>query len=76
MINTDKATGSGFEPVCPSTWNGIIYGPPTEQVISDIDKVTLFYNCFRDIGRVIYNEFAGDGWSKDLAYYEEQKGMI
>ena len=29
-----------------------IYGPPFDAAISDIDKVTLFYNTFRDIGRV------------------------
>ena len=62
--------------MCPSTWNFIVYGPPTESVISDIDKVTLFYNTFRDIGRIIYNEFAGDNWNKDLAFYEQSKGEI
>ena len=53
-----------------------IYGPPLDQSISDIDKVTLFYDTFRDIGRVIYNEYAGDNWRKDLEYYEETKGEI
>lgn len=71
-----RATKDGFEPVCPSTWNCLIYGPPMDQVISDIDKITLFYNTFRDIGRVIYNEYAGDNWQKDLEYYEEAKGEI
>ena len=71
-----RATSTGFEPIAPSTWNVIIYGPPLDAVISDIDKVTLFYNTFRDIGRIIYNEFAGDNWNKDLAFYEESKGEI
>lgn len=71
-----RATAKGFEPVCPSTWNVLIYGPPLEAVISDIDKVTLFYNTFRDVGRVIFNEYAGDGWSKDLEYFEDRKGDV
>ena len=71
-----KATSKGFEAVCPSTWNAVVYGPPVDSVISDIDKVTLFYNTFRDIGRVIYNEFSGDSWSRDLTFYDEQKGLI
>ena len=61
---------------CPSTWNCLVYGPPMDQVISDIDKITLFYNSFRDIGRVIYNEYAGDNWLKDLEYYQDAKGNI
>ena len=71
-----RATATGFEPVCPSTWNVLVYGPPLDQTITDIDKVTLFYNTFRDVGRIIYNEFAGDSWAKDLDYYDQQKGMI
>ena len=71
-----RATSSGFESVCPSTWNVVVYGPPLEQTVSDIDKVSLFYNSFRDVGRVIYNEYAGDNWKKDLEYYEDTKGNI
>ena len=71
-----KATSKGFEAVCPSTWNVIVYGPPAEQVLSSIDRVTLFHDTFRDIGRVIYNEYAGDSWAKDLAYYEETRGQL
>tara|TARA_B100001769_G_scaffold90386_2_gene69268 strand:- start:1065 stop:1580 length:516 start_codon:yes stop_codon:yes gene_type:complete len=71
-----RATPDGFEAVSPSTWNVIVYGPPVDPVMQDIDKVTLFYNSFRDIGRVIYSEFAGDSWAKDLEYYEEQRGNI
>jgi len=71
-----RATSTGFESVCPSTWNLIIYGPPINQALTDIDKVSLFYNSFRDIGRVIYSEYAGDGWQKDLEFYEENKGNI
>jgi hypothetical protein len=71
-----RASSAGFDPVCPSTWNVIVYAPPLDQSISDIDKVTLFYNSFRDIGRVIFNEYAGDNWQKDLEYYEECKGEI
>ena len=55
-----RATGNGFESVSPSTWNLLVYGPPVDQTLTDIDKVTLFYNTFRDVGRVIYNEYAGD----------------
>ena len=71
-----RATADGFESVCPSTWNFLIYGPPLDEAITDIDKVTLFYNTFRDVGRVIYNEFAGDNWAKDLEYYEDQRGVV
>ncbi len=71
-----RATSTGFEPIAPSTWNVIIYGPPLDAVISDIDKVTLFYNTFRDIGRVIFNEYAGDSWVKDHDYYVEKKGNV
>ena len=71
-----RATTKGFEPVCPSTWNFLVYGPPMDQVISDVDKITLFYNTFRDIGRIIYNEYAGGNWFKDLEYFEETKGEI
>ena len=48
----------------------------TDQVISDIDKTTLFYNTFRDIGRIIFNEYAGDNWQEDLEYYENHKDEI
>jgi hypothetical protein len=71
-----RATPNGFEPIAPSTWNVSIYGPPLDAVISDIDKVTLFYNTFRDLGRVCFNEYAGDSWQKDLEYHEEMKGNI
>ena len=70
-----RDTSEGFESVCPSTWNLIVYGPPIQQALTDIDKVSLFYNSFRDIGRVIYSEYAGDGWQKDHEYYEG-KGNI
>lgn len=71
-----RATSNGFDPVSPSTWNVIVYGPPLDQVMSNIDKTTLFYNTFRDIGRVSFNEFAGDNWQRDLDYYEQQKGNV
>ena len=71
-----RAAPNRFESVCPSTWNFVIYGPPLDEAITDIDKVTLFYNTFRDVGRIIYNEFAGDNWSKDLEYFEENRGEV
>ena len=71
-----RATGNGFESVSPSTWNLLVYGPPVDQTLTDIDKVTLFYNTFRDVGRVIYNEYAGDSWAKDLEFFEDNKGAI
>jgi len=71
-----RATSTGFEPVSPSTWNLIIFGPPTSQALTDIDRVSLFYSNFRDVGRVIYSEYAGDNWSKDLEYFEDNRGMI
>ena len=71
-----RATPNGFESVSPSTWNFLLYGPPLDQTITDIDKVTLFYNTFRDVGRVIYNEFAGDSWAKDLEYFEDHRGEV
>jgi len=71
-----RATATGFESVCPSTWNFLVYGPPLEGALNDIDKISLFYSTFRDIGRVIYNEYSGDNWSKDLEFYEECKGQL
>jgi len=71
-----RATKSGFEAVSPSTWNCIAYGPPLDVTLNNIDRIALFYNSFRDIGRVIYNEYAGDNWSKDLTFFEEQKGSV
>ena len=71
-----RATPNGFEHVSPSTWNIVVYGPPIDEVISDIDKSTLFYNTFRDIGRICFNEFAGDNWNKDLEYYNEKRGSV
>ena len=71
-----RATKNGFEPVSPSTWNVIVYGPPVEQVLQNVDRVTMFYNNFRDIGRVCYSEYAGDAWQKDFTYYEEKKGNV
>ena len=71
-----RATANGFESVSPSTWNLLVYGPPLDQTLNDIDKVTLFYNKFRDVGRVIYNEYAGDNWANDLDHFEECKGKL
>ena len=71
-----RATADGFESVCPSTWNFLIYGPPETELISDIDKIALFHETFRDVGRIIYSEYAGDLWDKDLEYYEEQRGNV
>ena len=71
-----RATADGFESVCPSTWNFLMYGPPVDEAITDIDKITLFHNTFRDIGRIIYSEYAGDSWTKDLEYYQEQRGNV
>ena len=71
-----RATSAGFEPVCPSTWNFLIYGPPLDATMNSIDKVSMFHSCFRDVGRIIYSEYAGDDWSKDLEYFEDQKGNV
>ena len=71
-----KATSEGFEPISPSMWNVIVYGPPVETTITSIDRVSLFYNTFRDIGRVCFNEYAGDSWQRDLDYFEEKKGDV
>ena len=71
-----RATSNGFESTSPSTWNIIIYGPPLDEVLNNIDRVTLFHNTFRDIGRVCFNEYAGDGWQKDIEYFEEKKGAV
>ena len=71
-----RATPKGFESVCPSTWNIIIYGPPNEMAITSVDKVALFHDTFRDIGRICYNDFAGDSWQRDLDYYNEKRGEI
>ena len=45
-------------------------------MISDIDKITLFRETFRDIGTISYNEFAGYDWRKDLEYYVDKKGDV
>ena len=71
-----RATKNGFEPVSPSTWNVIVYGPPVDEVLQNVDRVTMFHREFRDIGRVCFNEYAGDGWQKDCEYYEEKKGNV
>jgi len=71
-----RATPTGFEAIAPSTWNVIVYGPPTDEVLQNVDRVSLFYNTFRDIGRVIFNEFAGDTWQKDSEYYVEKRGEV
>lgn len=68
-----RATSKGFEKICPSTWNLIIYGPPVDAGLNSVDKVGLFHSVFRDIGRIIYNEYAGDDWQKDLEYYEDNR---
>ena len=71
-----RATPDGFEPICPSTWNIIVYGPPVDMAMTSIDKTTLFYHTFRDIGRICFNEYAGDSWQRDLEHYDEQKGNV
>jgi len=71
-----RATPSGFDAVAPSTWNIIVYGPPVDEVLQNVDRVQMFHNNFRDIGRVCFNEFAGDSWAKDYEFYEEQKGDV
>ena len=54
----------------------IVYGPPLEATLASIDKVSLFANTFRDIGRICVNELAGSDWQKDLNYWEEHKGNV
>ena len=71
-----RASSGGFEAISPSTWNVLIYGPPLDHAMGSIDKVSLFYSTFRDIGRVCCNEFAGDNWQKDLSYWDEHKGNV
>ena len=51
-------------------------GHHLDETLNDIDKVTLFYSTFRDVGRVIYNEYAGDNWSKDLEYFTDNRGEV
>ena len=71
-----RATPAGFESVSPSTWNVIVYGPPEDQLITNVDRVQLFHSTFCDIGRVIFNEFAGDHWAADLEHYESKRGEV
>jgi hypothetical protein len=71
-----RATPKGFETVSPSTWNLIVYGPPLEQALTNIDRVSLFYSTFRDIGRICFNEYAGDDWQKDLEFYNNNRGDV
>lgn len=71
-----RATATGFETVSPSTWNLIIYGPPLDQALTNIDRVSLFYSTFRDIGRICFNEYAGDDWQRDLTYYDDCRGDV
>ena len=71
-----RATPNGFEKICPSTWNLIVYGPPLDGALSSVDKVSLFHSIFRDIGRIIYSEYAGDDWAKDLEYYDDNRSDL
>ena len=71
-----RANATGFETVSPSTWNLIVYGPPLEQALTNIDRVSLFYSTFRDIGRICFNEYAGDDWQRDLSYFTECRGDV
>ena len=71
-----RATANGFESVSPSTWNFIVYGPPVDQGLNSIDRISLFYSKFRDIGRIIFNEYGGDSWEKDLEYFIDNKDML
>ena len=75
-IRQFRATRDGFEAISPSTWNVIVYGPPVEQALNSIDKLALFHSTFRDLGRVSFNEWAGDNWMKDYEYFKEQKGEV
>lgn len=71
-----RATATGFETVSPSTWNLIVYGPPLDQALTNIDRVSLFYSTFRDIGRICFNEYAGDDWQRDLTYFDDCRGDV
>jgi len=71
-----RADRAGFEEISPSAWNIIVYGPPIEAAMSSVDKLKLFHETFRDIGRVCFNEHAGDNWFKDYEYYKERKGDV
>ena len=44
--------------------------------MSSVDKLKLFYETFRDIGRVCFNEHAGDNWFNDYEHYKERKGDV
>ena len=69
-----RAKAHGFEEISPSSWNLLIYGPPVDQVLSDIDKVSMFHQLFSDLGRVIVNEYAGDNWNRDLEFLSTRSG--
>ena len=32
-----RATAKGFEPICPSAWNILVYGPPVEAA-TDVNR--------------------------------------
>ena len=44
--------------------------------MSSVDKIKVFQDTFRDIGRVCFNEWAGDNWFKDYENYKEKKGDV
>lgn len=71
-----QATPEGWRQVSPSTWNFILFGPGHDVDLSSVDKVSRFRDCFRDTGRIILNEYAGDSWSKDLDYLTEHRGRL
>ena len=37
-----RATTKGFEPVCPSTWNVLIYGPPLDATVVTLIRSLCF----------------------------------
>jgi hypothetical protein len=71
-----QATPDGWRQVSPSSWNFVLFGPESEVGIQQVDRISRFRDCFRDLGRIILNEYAGDSWGKDLQYLNEHKGRL
>ena len=71
-----QATPDGWRQVSPSTWNFILFGPESDVGLQQVDRIGRFRDCFRDLGRIVLNDYSGDNWQKDLEYLNENKGRL
>jgi hypothetical protein len=50
-----------FRGVSPSDWSAIVYLPPPENPAEFQTKLSRFCNVFSAMGRVVFNQFSGEG---------------